>query len=65
MRVQDGKQIYLLLYFFIEQTDPKIVIALYPFQAIEDGDLSLVKGEEYEVVNDSKEHWWQVKNSFG
>ncbi|KAG1712215.1 Tyrosine-protein kinase Btk29A [Nymphon striatum] len=46
-------------------TSPKIVIALYPFQAIEDGDLSLAKGEEYEVVNDKKEHWWQVKNSFG
>jgi SH3 domain len=23
------------------------------------GDLSLVKGEEYTVVDDSQDHWWQ------
>ncbi|XP_035206286.1 tyrosine-protein kinase Btk29A-like isoform X1 [Stegodyphus dumicola] len=43
----------------------KIVVALYPFQAIEEGDLTLEKGEEYEVVDDSREHWWQVKNKYG
>ncbi|GIY21737.1 hypothetical protein CDAR_291282 [Caerostris darwini] len=43
----------------------KIVVALYPFQAIEEGDLTLTKGEEYEVVDDSREHWWQVKNKYG
>ncbi|XP_043191001.1 tyrosine-protein kinase Btk29A-like isoform X2 [Amphibalanus amphitrite] len=44
---------------------PKIVVALYSYQAIEDGDLSLTKGAEYEVIDDSKEHWWQARNAAG
>ncbi|XP_057366384.1 tyrosine-protein kinase Btk29A-like isoform X1 [Daphnia carinata] len=44
---------------------PKKVVALYPFQAIESGDISLEKGEEYEVVDDSQEHWWKVRDKFG
>ena len=43
----------------------KLVIAVYPFTAIEPGDLSLVKGEEYTVVDDSQDHWWQVVNKLG
>ena len=40
-----------------------VVVALYPFEAIESGDLSLVKGEHYIVLDDSQDHWWQVENS--
>lgn len=43
----------------------KVVVALYPFRAIEGGDLSLVKGKEYEVLDDSQEHWWKVKDENG
>lgn len=43
----------------------KIVVALYPFKAIESGDLSLEKNAEYEVIDDSQEHWWKVKNQHG
>lgn len=43
----------------------KFVIAVYPFDAIERGDLSLIKGEEYEVLDDSQDHWWQVRNKHG
>ncbi|KAG5676708.1 hypothetical protein PVAND_006521 [Polypedilum vanderplanki] len=43
----------------------KIVVALYPFKAIETGDLSLEKNAEYEVIDDSQEHWWKVKDSSG
>ncbi|XP_026468882.1 tyrosine-protein kinase Btk29A-like [Ctenocephalides felis] len=43
----------------------KVVVALYPFKAIEGGDLSLEKGAEYEVVDDSQEHWWKVKDNAG
>lgn len=43
----------------------KIVVALYNFQAAEEGDISLVKGDEYEVHDDSKEHWWRVSNKDG
>ncbi|XP_073999639.1 tyrosine-protein kinase Btk29A [Rhodnius prolixus] len=43
----------------------KVVVALYPFKAIEAGDLSLEKGAEYEVLDDSQEHWWKVRDSHG
>ncbi|XP_072941985.1 tyrosine-protein kinase Btk isoform X1 [Epargyreus clarus] len=43
----------------------KVVVALYPFKAIESGDLSLEKGAEYEVIDDSQEHWWKVKDGNG
>uniref|UniRef100_A0A1B6GJN3 Tyrosine-protein kinase n=1 Tax=Cuerna arida TaxID=1464854 RepID=A0A1B6GJN3_9HEMI len=43
----------------------KVVVALYPFKAIEGGDLSLEKGAEYEVLDDSQEHWWKVKDETG
>ncbi|XP_039295113.1 tyrosine-protein kinase Btk29A isoform X3 [Nilaparvata lugens] len=43
----------------------KVVVALYPFKAIEGGDLSLEKGAEYEVIDDSQEHWWKVKDDHG
>ncbi|KAF7987295.1 hypothetical protein HCN44_003057 [Aphidius gifuensis] len=43
----------------------KTVVALYPFRAIEGGDLSLEKGAEYEVLDDSQEHWWKVKDGHG
>ncbi|CAB0002088.1 unnamed protein product [Nesidiocoris tenuis] len=46
-------------------TRPKIVVALYPFKAIEGGDLSLEKGAEYEVIDDAQEHWWKVKDCHG
>lgn len=39
-----------------------VVVALYPFEAIEKGDLSLIKGEKYFVLDDSQDHWWQVEN---
>jgi len=42
-----------------------IVVAVYAFTAIESGDLSLVKGEQYIVLDDSQDHWWQVENSTG
>lgn len=40
-----------------------VVVAMYPFDAIESGDLSLVKGEKYIVLDDSQDHWWQVENT--
>ncbi|KAI8440311.1 hypothetical protein MSG28_001660 [Choristoneura fumiferana] len=48
-----------------EKQRAKVVVALYPFKAIENGDLSLEKGAEYEVIDDSQEHWWKVKDENG
>ncbi|XP_045478600.1 tyrosine-protein kinase Btk29A isoform X2 [Harmonia axyridis] len=44
---------------------PKVVVALYNYKAIESGDLSLEKNQEYEVIDDSQEHWWRVKDAKG
>ena len=38
----------------------KVVVAVYPFTAIEPGDLTLDKGDDYVVLDDSQDHWWQV-----
>ncbi|KAH9632758.1 hypothetical protein HF086_012093 [Spodoptera exigua] len=48
-----------------EKARTKVVVALYPFRAIESGDLSLEKGAEYEVIDDSQDHWWKVKDENG
>ena len=39
----------------------KVVVAVYPFTAIEPGDLTLDKGDDYVVLDDSQDHWWQVR----
>ncbi|XP_047989990.1 uncharacterized protein LOC125229234 isoform X3 [Leguminivora glycinivorella] len=49
----------------LKEKQKKVVVALYPFKAIESGDLSLEKGAEYEVIDDSQEHWWKVKDENG
>lgn len=46
-------------------TPTRMVTALYSFQAIEKGDLSLEAGREYVVLDDSGEHWWQVRDGSG
>lgn len=43
----------------------KVVVALYNYKAVESGDLSLEKNQEYEVIDDSQEHWWKVKDCHG
>ncbi|KAK3099157.1 hypothetical protein FSP39_000263 [Pinctada imbricata] len=45
--------------------DKKIFVAVYDFSPSEEGDLELIQGEEYEVIDDSREHWWQAKNKKG
>ena len=40
-----------------------VVVAVYAFTARDPEDLSLVKGEQYIVLDDSQDHWWQVENS--
>lgn len=43
----------------------KVVVALYNYKAIESGDLSLEKNMEYEVMDDSQQHWWKVRDAKG
>lgn len=39
----------------------KIVVALHPYSAREDGDLSLKKGDRLLVLNDSDPDWWDAR----
>ncbi|XP_033742868.1 tyrosine-protein kinase TXK-like [Pecten maximus] len=48
-----------------EAKEKKIFVAIFNFTPAEDGDLELMVGEEYEVVDDSKEHWWLSRNKRG
>ncbi|XP_055958828.1 tyrosine-protein kinase ITK/TSK [Patella vulgata] len=39
-----------------------VYIAIYDFEPAEDGDLELIQGEEYTILDKSKEHWWQAED---
>ncbi|KAL5012838.1 hypothetical protein ScPMuIL_011389 [Solemya velum] len=45
--------------------DKKIFVAVYDYTPAEEGDLSLVHGEEYNILDDSREHWWIARNNQG
>ncbi|XP_045204192.2 tyrosine-protein kinase Tec-like isoform X1 [Mercenaria mercenaria] len=45
--------------------EKKIYIAAYDYKPCEDGDLELVTGSEYEILDDSRDHWWLAKNQNG
>lgn len=38
----------------------RIVIALYNYTAREDTDVSFVKGDRMEVIDDTESDWWRV-----
>ncbi|XP_069162374.1 tyrosine-protein kinase TXK isoform X4 [Procambarus clarkii] len=40
----------------------KVVVALYDYNATDPGDLSLRKHDELEVIEDTQEHWWKMRN---
>ncbi|XP_075051447.1 tyrosine-protein kinase Tec [Mixophyes fleayi] len=42
-----------------------IVIAMFDFHPAETHDLSLVKGEEYVVLERKDVHWWKARNKYG
>jgi tyrosine-protein kinase Src len=54
---------------FIDTRDPieglptshrRIVVALYNYNAREDTDVSFVKGDRMEVLDDTESDWWRV-----
>ncbi|XP_071949329.1 tyrosine-protein kinase Tec-like isoform X2 [Antedon mediterranea] len=40
----------------------KTVIAKFDYEPLQDEDIALVKGEEYVILDDSREYWWKAKN---
>lgn len=45
--------------------EKKIYVAAYDYKPCEEGDLELIAGMEYEILDDSRDHWWHAKNSQG
>ncbi|XP_052281781.1 tyrosine-protein kinase Tec-like isoform X2 [Dreissena polymorpha] len=45
--------------------EKKIYVAAYDYQPYEEGDLELITGNEYEIIDDSRDHWWFAKNQAG
>uniref|UniRef100_A0A8C1VM46 Tyrosine-protein kinase n=1 Tax=Cyprinus carpio TaxID=7962 RepID=A0A8C1VM46_CYPCA len=50
-----------------EEADPQeeVVIALYDFEALEPHDLTLMKGEEYVILEKCDVNWYKARNKHG
>uniref|UniRef100_UPI00358ED41A tyrosine-protein kinase Tec-like n=1 Tax=Myxine glutinosa TaxID=7769 RepID=UPI00358ED41A len=46
-------------------TELPVVVALYHFSAQESNDLSLVVGQEYELLDSTDSQWWHARDSMG
>lgn len=42
------------------QPRPRIVVALYNYNAREHTDVSFVKGDRMEIIDDTESDWWRV-----
>ncbi|KAL8604046.1 hypothetical protein ACOMHN_024871 [Nucella lapillus] len=47
------------------KNDRQIYIAIYDYEPVEEGDLELCRGDQYEILDSSREHWWYAKNNQG
>ncbi|KAL3878493.1 hypothetical protein ACJMK2_030838 [Sinanodonta woodiana] len=47
------------------QKEKKFYVAAYDYKPAEDGDLELITGDEYEILDDTRDHWWLAKNRKG
>lgn len=43
-------------------THRRIVVAKYPYNAREAADVSFLKGDRMEILDDSEPDWWRVKH---
>ena len=46
--------------YLAHQLNRRIVVALYNYNAREDTDVSFVKGDRMEVLDDTESDWWRV-----
>ena len=54
---------YKLLFFRLAHPNTshrRTVVALYNYNAREDTDVSFVKGDRMEVLDDTESDWWRV-----
>lgn len=63
--------IFLLQYFLLATVPgggvggiPKrrVVVALYDYKSRDESDLSFMKGDRMEVIDDTESDWWRVVN---
>lgn len=52
----------LLIFFFLltVRATRRVVVALYNYNAREDTDVSFVKGDRMEIIDDTESDWWRV-----
>ncbi|XP_033098935.1 tyrosine-protein kinase BTK-like isoform X2 [Anneissia japonica] len=43
----------------------KTVIAKFDYDPLQEADIALVKGDEYVILDDSREYWWKARNKNG
>uniref|UniRef100_A0A4W3I606 Tyrosine-protein kinase n=1 Tax=Callorhinchus milii TaxID=7868 RepID=A0A4W3I606_CALMI len=48
-----------------DEEDEEIVTAMYDFEALENHDLNLMKGEEYVLLQKCDVNWWKAKDKHG
>ncbi|XP_071086830.1 tyrosine-protein kinase Btk-like isoform X1 [Haliotis cracherodii] len=65
MPVQQQRQQQQVSVNGASKKEAKVYVAIYDYQPAEEGDLELACGEEYEILDDSREHWWQAKDKKG
>uniref|UniRef100_A0A4W3IF75 non-specific protein-tyrosine kinase n=1 Tax=Callorhinchus milii TaxID=7868 RepID=A0A4W3IF75_CALMI len=49
----------------MDEEDEEIVTAMYDFEALENHDLNLMKGEEYVLLQKCDVNWWKAKDKHG
>ncbi|XP_062608215.1 tyrosine-protein kinase Tec-like [Saccostrea cucullata] len=64
-RVQSSPPLVIPAPVIPEPSQKKIYVAVYNFTPTEEEDLELIQGEEYEILDDSREHWWRAKSKTG
>ena len=42
-----------------------IVIAKFDYDPMEEMDIRLIRGDEYNVIDNSREYWWKARNKKG
>ena len=47
------------------QESKLIVVAKFDYEPIEEMDIRLIRGDEYTVIDSSREYWWKARNQNG
>ncbi|XP_022084812.1 cytoplasmic tyrosine-protein kinase BMX-like [Acanthaster planci] len=49
----------------VPKKEDLIVIAKFDYEPMEEVDIPLVRGDEYTIIDNSREYWWKARNKYG